>query len=183
MKLRLATLADVPAIEPLIEASVRKLQANDYTAQQLEASLGTVYGVDRQLIEDGTYFVVETDEKLAGCGGWSFRRTLFGADANKGRDSTELRPGIDAARIRAFFVAPDMARSGIGTRILHACEDAAVSRGFTAFELAGTLTGVPFYARHGYVELRRFSAEAHGGIVLEFVAMRKVSGVYEAVLL
>ena len=174
MILRAATLADVPAIELLIETSVRTLQANDYSPEQLEASLGTVYGVDRQLIEDGTYFVVEHQDQLAGCGGWSFRRTLFGADANKGRDNAELRPGHDAARIRAFFVSPNAARNGIGTRILQACEDAGAARGFTAFELAGTLTGVPFYALHGYREQHRFAAEARGGVVLEFVAMRKV---------
>ena len=107
-----------------------------------------VFGVDRQLIADGTYFVLADGEDLAACGGWSFRRTLFGADAIHTRDDAELRSGVDAAKIRAFFVAPQWARRGLAGRLLAACEAAAYARGFRDLELGATLTGVPLYARY-----------------------------------
>ena len=129
-KLRKAALADIPAIRPLIEASVRGLQSHDYTPAQIEGALASVYGVDSQLISDGTYFVVEAEAAqqppvLAACGGWSKRRTLFGGDQYQGREPELLDPACDAAKIRAFFVHPQWARRGLGTLILQACEKAA----------------------------------------------------------
>src|SRR4051812_43015117 len=117
-RIRPARVEDIPALTRLIETSVRELQKNDYTAEQREAAVGSVFGVDRQLIEDGTYFVVEEGGALAGCGGWSRRRTLFGSDRWHGREDALLDPEQDAAKIRAFFVHPDFARRGVASMIL-----------------------------------------------------------------
>jgi len=174
LTIRIATAADILALNGLIEASVRGLQAGDYSPAQLDAALGSVFGVDRQLIADETYFIAEHGDALAGCGGWSRRRTLFGADSVADRDDSLLVPGIDAARIRAFFVHPGAARQGVGAAILNACEAAAVKAGFTALELGATLTGVPFYSRYGYEQLERREAPLPGGGSLAIVAMRKV---------
>jgi GNAT superfamily N-acetyltransferase len=171
--LRLARATDISDLERLIEASVRGLQADDYSASQLDAALGSVFGVDRQLIADQTYFVAERDGAMVGCGGWSRRRTLFGADAVAGRDDSALTPGVDAARIRAFFVHPDDARQGVGAAILSACEAAAAAAGFTALEMGATLTGAPFYRRHGYRELDRRLAPLPNGEGLAIIAMGK----------
>ncbi len=174
LTIRIAAAADIPALNGLIEASVRGLQADDYSAAQLDAALGSVFGVDRQLIADGTYFVAERDGRLLGCGGWSRRRTLFGADAVADRDDSLLTPGVDAARIRAFFVHPDAARQGVGAAILSACEAAAAGAGFVALELGATLTGLPFYRRYGYDPIARRDAPLPSGDSLAIVAMRKV---------
>ena len=137
--IRLAEARDIPSLRELIEASVRGLQARDYSSAQLENALRTVYGVDTQLISDGTYFAAEeTDASgesrgaesrgaalLVGCGGWSKRKTLYGGDQFTGREDSLLDPATDAAKIRAFFVHPDWARRGIGGMILEACEAAA----------------------------------------------------------
>jgi GNAT superfamily N-acetyltransferase len=174
LKIRIGTPADIPALNGLIEASVRGLQARDYSPAQLDAALGSVFGVDRQLIVDETYFIAEHGDALVGCGGWSRRRTLFGADAMADRDDSLLIPGVDAARIRAFFVHPDAARQGVGAAILSACEAAAAQAGFTALELGATLTGLPFYRRYGYEALARRDAPLPGGDSLAIVAMRKI---------
>ncbi len=174
LTIRIATAADIPALNGLIEASVRGLQAGDYSPGQLDGALGSVFGVDRQLIADETYFVAERGEVLVGCGGWSRRRTLFGADAVADRDDSLLTPGVDAARIRAFFVHPDAARQGVGATILSACEAAATGAGFTALELGATLTGQPFYRRYGYEPIDRRDAPLPGGDSLAIVAMRKI---------
>ena len=148
---RLATPADIPALTALIDASVRGLQAGDYTPAQIDRALRAVYGVDTQLIADGTYFVVEmAGGTIAGCGGWSKRKTLYGGDAFNAREDSLLDPRCDAARIRAFFVHPDWARRGIGATILEACESAAIAAGFQRLEMGATLTGVPFYLAKGY---------------------------------
>src|SRR5688500_8082696 len=115
---RNATIEDVGALGELIGASARELGKRDYTLQQIEAALKGAWGVDRQLIVDKTYFVVEAEKKLVGCGGWSRRKTLFGSDAHAGREPELLDPRKDAARIRAFFVHPDFARRGIGRKLL-----------------------------------------------------------------
>lgn len=172
--IRTATVDDIPALDGLIEASVRGLQADDYAPAQLDAALGSVFGVDRQLIADGTYFMAERGGALVGSGGWSRRRTLFGADAVADRDDRSLTPGVDAARIRAFFVHPAAARQGVGAAILAACETAAAQAGFTALELGATLTGLPFYRRYGYEEIERRDAPLPGGHSLAIVAMRKI---------
>jgi GNAT superfamily N-acetyltransferase len=173
LTIRIATAADIPALNGLIEASVRGLQAGDYSPTQLDAALGSVFGVDRQLIADRTYFIAERHGRLLGCGGWSRRRTLFGADAVADRDDSVLTPGVDAARIRAFFVHPDAARQGVGAAILSACEAAAAEAGFTELEMGATLTGVPFYRRYGYEAVEQREAPLPGGGTLAIVAMRK----------
>src|SRR5579885_2414756 len=129
-RIRTAAFADIPVLRGLIDASVRGLQTADYTPAQIEAALKTVYGVDTQLIADGTYFVAETVGEIVGCGGWSKRKTLFGGDQWSGRHDDLLDPKKDAAKIRAFFVHPAWARHGIGSLILEACESAAWSAGF-----------------------------------------------------
>lgn len=174
MHLRLAAMADVPALEALIAASVRGLQAGDYTEAQREGALGSVFGVDRALIEDGTYFVIEADGgELAACGGWSRRATLFGSDASPVKEDRWLDPACDAARIRAFFVAPAFARRGLGRRLLAACEEAARRAGFQTFELMATLTGVPLYERHGFGARELASVQLGNGERMSLVRMTK----------
>ncbi len=173
ISIRRAQLDDVDVLSRLIEISVRQLQANDYSPAQLDGALGSVFGVDRQLIRDGSYFIAEVDGDLAGCGGWSRRRTLFGADAVADRDDQALVPGVDAARIRAFFVSPSYARQGVGARLLDECEAAAAAFGFTDFELGATLTGVPLYAKYGYVAAERRDAPLPNGLTLPIIRMVK----------
>lgn len=183
--IRLAVPADVPVLRDLIDASVRGLQAQDYTPSQIESALATVYGVDSQLIADGTYFAAEAQlekaqlEKeqpapvIVGCGGWSKRKTLYGGDQWTGREAALLEPQRDAAKIRAFFVHPSWARRGIGTLILQACEDAAVAAGFSRFEMGATLTGVPLYQARGYVGLENLEVPLANGETLPIVRMEK----------
>lgn len=177
---RKAVMSDVPALQALIEASVRGLQARDYTPSQIEAGLQSVYGVDTQLIADGTYFAAEAvaSERSArpvivGCGGWSKRKTLFGGDQWSARQDDLLDPAHDAAKIRAFFVHPDWARRGIGSLILAACEDAAKAAGFKRLEMGATLSGVAFYRAKGYVALENVSVPLGNGEVLPIVRMAK----------
>jgi GNAT superfamily N-acetyltransferase len=177
-RLRLAAEDDVPALHALIEASVRGLQAGDYTPAQMEGALGTVLGVDTQLIRDRTYFVAETAaaaRRLAGCGGWSRRKTLFGADHGPGREPELLDPATDAAKVRAIFVHPDFARQGLGSLILKTVEDAARAAGFRRFEMGSTLTGVPLYRLRGYVEVERISVPLGNGESLPVVRMSKAA--------
>lgn len=171
--IRLATLDDVEALEPLIAESVRVLQAPDYTAEQREAALGSVFGVDRQLIRDKTYFVAEVDGVIVGCGGWSRRRTMFGSDRGSEREDELLDPTADAARIRAFFVRPGYERRGIGSAIMRASEEAAKAEGFTSLELRSTLTGVALYRAHGFVEAERTEISLVSGGALPTVRMFK----------
>lgn len=174
MRLRLAIAQDIPALRALIDASVRTLQAGDYSAEQLAGALGTVLGVDSQLIADGTYFVVESEAgQLAGCGGWSKRRTLFGSDRAAAREDDLLDPRVDAAKIRAFFVHPDFARQGIGTRLLEACEQAACQAGFRRFEMGSTLTGVNLYRLRGYTVIERIEVPLANGASYPVVRMAK----------
>jgi GNAT superfamily N-acetyltransferase len=179
IKIRVAVTGDIPALETLIDASVRVLEAADYSTEQLEAVLKSVIGVDTQLIADRTYFVAEVEKEgaaesvITGCGGWSKRRTLFGGDVYAKRDDDVLDPRNDAAKIRAFFVHPDWARRGIGSMILEACETAAKSEGFTRFEMGSTLTGVPLYRARGYSELERVEVALPGGILFPIVHMGK----------
>jgi GNAT superfamily N-acetyltransferase len=169
---RQATPADVPTLRALIDASVRGLQSQDYSAAEIDRALATVYGVDTQLIADGTYWVAEEGE-IVGCGGWSRRATLFGGDQYAGREDSMLDPTKDAAKIRAFFVHPGHARRGIGTKILDACESAAREAGFTRFEMGATLTGVPFYEARGYTALDRIRVPLPDGESMAVVRMVK----------
>lgn len=170
---RLATDDDVVILEELIEASVRILQASDYTAEQREAALGTVFGVDTQLIRDGTYYVVEHAGEIVACGGWSRRRTLFGGDQQVGREDALLDPARDAARIRAFFVRPGWERQGIASLLMKSCEDAAKAEGFRCLELGSTLTGVPLYRAHGFVSDQQINVSLANGVMLPIVKMTK----------
>jgi len=173
LNLRPATFADVSVLTALIARSVRTLQAEDYTASQREGALASVFGVDTQLIADGTYFVAEVDGTIVACGGWSKRKTLFGADHCAGREDSLLDPEKDAAKIRAFFVDPDWARRGIGTRVLEACESAAAAEGFKRFEMGATLTGVALYKIRGYREVDRIGVPLGNGESLAVVRMEK----------
>lgn len=175
--LRVATANDVAAIRSLIEASVRGLQVGDYSAAQREGALATVFTIDSQLIADGTYFVaVAEDGTLAGCGGWSFRKTLYGGDHQVEKSAPErLDAAVDAAKIRAIFVHPDFARKGVGSLILVAAEEAAVAEGFRRFEMGSTLTGVALYTLKGYLEVERREVPVGGGETIEVVRMVKVA--------
>ena len=157
----------------LIEASVRGVQAVDYSPTQIESALATVYGVDSQLISDGTYFVVEAGSKIVACGGWSKRKTLYGGDRWTGREDSLLNPHTDAAKIRAFFVHPDWVRRGIGTMLLDACEQAAAQAGFRRFEMGATLSGVPLYRARGYAALENLAVPLANGESLPIVRMEK----------
>ncbi len=186
-QIRTASASDIPALHALIEASVRGLQAGDYTPAQIEGALGTVLGLDTQLIRDQTYFLVETNsaeespegsrgrKALAGCGGWSKRKTLFGADRGPGREPELLDPAIDAAKVRAIFVHPNFARCGLGSHILAHVEAAAQAAGFRHFEMGSTLTGVPLYRLKGYVEIERIAVPLHNGEALPIVRMTKAA--------
>jgi GNAT superfamily N-acetyltransferase len=171
--LRLATLDDVTQIERLIEMSVLALQAGDYTPAQMAGALGAVFGVDRQLIRDRSYFVADHDGRIVGCGGWSRRQTPFGSDAIEGKNDDELRPGVDPARIRAFFVHPGFARKGVGSQLMRACEAAALAHGFTSLTLVATLTGEKLYVRHGFTAVERTSTPLGDGESLPMIVMRK----------
>jgi GNAT superfamily N-acetyltransferase len=172
--LRPAMPGDVPALERLIAASARGLAAPDYTPDQIEAAIGGAWGVDSQLIRDGTYFVAEAENgELVGCGGWSRRATLFGGDAQPGRSAEPLDPARDAARVRAFFVHPDWARRGIGRALLNRCEAEARAAGFREVTLVATLTGVRLYRAFGYAGEERVKYPLPGGLTIAFVPMRK----------
>ncbi len=178
IRIRKAADKDIPALHALIEASVRGLMSGAHTPAQIEGALGTLLGLDTQLIADGTYFVAESagaggKPLLVACGGWSKRKTLFGSDHREGREDALLDPANDAAKIRAFFVHPDWTRRGIGTQILEACESAAHAAGFKQFELGATLTGVPLYEVHGYKVVERIEAPLHNGAALPIVRMAK----------
>ena len=171
--LRKAKTADIPAIEKLIDASVRGLQTQDYSPEQIEAALRTVFTVDSQLIEDGTYFVIEQDGEMIGCGGWSQRKTLCGGDHHAVRENTLMDPLQDAAKIRAIFVAPQWARHGIGSILLKTAEDAAIAAGFRRLEMGATLTGAPVYLRRGYREVESMTVPLEKGVTLPVVRMEK----------
>jgi GNAT superfamily N-acetyltransferase len=176
--IRTAQEADIPTLHALIEASIRGLQAGDYTPAQIEGALGTVLGLDTQLIRDQTYFAVETKDGnsatvFAACGGWSKRKTLFGSDGASVREPDLLDPATDAAKIRAIFVHPDFARRGLGSLILAHVEAAAQAAGFRHFEMGSTLTGVPLYRLKGYVEIERIAVPLSNGEALPVVRMVK----------
>lgn len=171
--LRLARMDDVPALEELIPLSVRTLQAAHYSPAQMEAALGPVFGVDRQLITDGTYFVAERDGQIVGCGGWSKRRAVFGGDRARPRADDLIDPAHEPARIRAFFIHPDFARRGIGKAILAACESAILAAKFPNAELIATLAGEPLYAAFAYGVVERYEVPLAGGLTLPVVKMCK----------
>ncbi|HEX8336870.1 MAG TPA: GNAT family N-acetyltransferase [Pyrinomonadaceae bacterium] len=170
---RRATLEDRAALESLIAESARGLSRGDYSDEQIEAAVASVFGVDTDLIRDGTYYVAEVRGEPIGCGGWSRRRTLFGGDRYAARDPGVLDPRTEPAKIRAFFVHPAWARRGVAGAILETCEREAVAQGFRAVELMATLPGVRLYAARGYEAGERVAYEIAGGVPVEFVPMRK----------
>jgi GNAT superfamily N-acetyltransferase len=171
--LRLARRADVPMLEELIARSARALSTEDYRAAQVEGALRGAFGVDTQLLDDETYFVAEEDGVPVGCGGWSFRSTLFGGDARAGRDASVLDPDTQAAKIRAFFVEPSKARRGVGSLLLDRCEQEARARGFSRVELMASLPGVKLYAARGYSGAQPLRYDVGEGESIDFVPMRK----------
>ncbi len=188
IRLRLAVSKDVPALRELIDKSVRGLQTLDYTPAQIEGALQTVFGVDSQLIADGTYIVAEAERNaipraeaarkpsgliIVGCGGWSKRKTLYGSDHWTGREDAPLDPQHDAAKIRAFYIHPDWARRGVGSMILEACEEAARSAGFTRYEMGATLTGAKLFGVKGYAAVKRISIPLVNGETLPVIHMEK----------
>ena len=179
-QLRLATEEDLPALHALIEASVRRLQAGDYTPAQIEGALGTVLGVDTQLICDRTYFIADVmDEKHESAERRRVRRLVKAEDAVRrrragpGREPELLDPKVDAAKVRAIFVHPDFARQGLGSLILATVENAARAAGFHQFEMGSTLTGVPLYRLKGYIETERIAVPLKNGEALPVVKMVK----------
>ncbi len=171
--IRFATSADIPELEGLIPLSARRLQAEFYTPAQIEAALGPVFGVDRQLIDDRTYYVAEHGGEIVGCGGWSRRRAEFGSDRGRAADESVLDPAREPARIRAFFIHPDWARRGIGRAILAACEAAICAAGFREAVMVATLAGEPLYAACGYTVVERYEISLAGGLTLPGVRMVK----------
>lgn len=174
-KIRKASPDDYIALTNLIALSARELSAQVYTAAQIEGALRGTYGVDSQLVNDGTYFVVGDEKQIVGCGGWSRRRTIFGGDRFGQRDDAALDPRVDAAKIRAFFIHPEHARQGIAKLILTHCEAEAIAYGFSRFELVATLSGVPFYAAQGYERGVPILHALDDALAIEFVPMTKAA--------
>ncbi|PZU07287.1 MAG: GNAT family N-acetyltransferase [Sphingomonas sp.] len=172
LTIRPARRDEIPTLEAMIAASARVLSRGFYSEEETEAAIEHVFGVDTDLVDDGTYLIVEDEGRLLGCGGWSRQRTLFGGDRFAARTPGFLDPAIDAARIRAFFVAPEAARRGVGAALLAACEDRARAAGFTRAALMATLPGVPFYARHDYVAGEAIE-QMCGDCPVRFIAMTK----------
>ncbi len=173
ISLRKAETKDIPALQSLIARSARGLSGDDYRPAQVEGALRGAFGVDSQLLDDQTYFAAEENGSVIGCGGWSYRATLFGGDSRAGRDASVLDPRTEPAKIRAFFVDPRHARRGIGSLLLEHCEREARRRGFLQVELMATLPGARLYAARGYAgsEIVRF--EVGLGESIEFIPMRK----------
>jgi GNAT superfamily N-acetyltransferase len=169
---RLATRADIPALKALMNAAISELLKPFLSPSEIDASFH-VMGLDTQLIEDGTYFVIESGTTIVGCGGWSRRTTLFGGDHSAGRDVALLDPRKDAARVRAMYTHPSFTRHGVGKLILHLCEAAASREGFSRVELAATLAGEPLYRACGYEELERFAADTPSGTSVPLIRMGK----------
>ncbi len=176
-KSRQASTADLGELHALIEQSVRGLQHNDYSPAQIEGALGHALGLDTQLVEDGTYFAavpLSNPDLIVGCGGWSYRKTLFGSDHGPHREMGLLDPATEAAKIRAIFVHPNWARKGLGSLILKHCEDAAQRAGFGSLEMGSTLTGVPLYSLKGYEQREKVLIPLPNGEVLPIVHMVKL---------
>ena len=169
--IRLATAEDVTVLMPLMDAAIVELQRDYLDVAQLESSKA-IMGIDRQLIDDGTYFVVEIDGVVAGCGGWSRRATLYGGDHSAGRDAALLDPVIDPARIRAMYTHPDFARQGVARLVLETCEAAAAAEGFRNLDLMATHAGRPLYEAFGFQPVEEVQ-EASGGAPVPLTRMRK----------
>ncbi|MDI6102304.1 GNAT family N-acetyltransferase [Actinoplanes sp. NEAU-A12] len=168
---RLATRGDLPALATVVEAAIAELQKGFLDAGQI-ASSRAIMGIDTRLVDDGTYFVIEAEGRVAGCGGWSRRATLYGGDHSAGRDAALLDPAVDPAKVRAMYTHPDFARRGVGRRILSLCEAAARAEGFRTLELMATLSGRPLYEAAGFAPVEHLT-DASGGAPVPLVRMRK----------
>jgi GNAT superfamily N-acetyltransferase len=175
-QLRIAVAADIPELERLIERSGIALSAGFYTEAQAAAVTRHVFGVDTQLIDDGSYYLIEQDGVTVACGGWSARRTLFGADRTKTGPDPRLDPATEPARIRAFFVDPALARRGLGRRLIEHCTAAAVAAGFRSLELAATMPGVPLYLASGFAIVDEFTITLPGEVIVPLARMRRDIG-------
>ena len=164
---------DVPALSRLINESVRGLNAGHYSHAQVESALRYVFGVDSQLIADGTYYLIESASGPVAGGGWSGRATLYGGDQHKSSPDVLLDPATEPARIRAFFVHPAWARRGLARRLFEACVAAARSAGFRSLELGATLPGVPLYTALGFTAHERMDASMPNGSVLPVIRMSR----------
>lgn len=173
VEIRVATMDDCPAIARIIAESARVLGRPDYSDDEIEAALKGPWGLDTRLVKDSTYFLVYVDGELAACGGWSYRTTLFGSDAEASRDAARLDPAKDAARIRAFFVRPGFARQGIGTLLLQHCEAAAIAAGYRSLSLGSTLPGQRLYAVHGFVAGEPIDYDLGDGLSMLVIPMTK----------
>lgn len=173
MHLRCATLEDLDSLHVLIRRSAIGLRGDHYTPEQVDAALQGAFGVDTQLVLDGSYFAVLDIDVIVACGGWSYRRTLFGGDAHTERSPKRLDPNTEAAKIRAFFVAPEYARRGLGTMILDACESAAMAAGFKTVELMSTMPGLQFYLSQGFVAGEPKTFLLPGDVEIRFIPMQK----------
>lgn len=177
--MRLATMADVLALQELIAHSVRGLSLGFYSREQIEVSLTNVFGVDRQLLDDQTYFVIDGDGDgdgvpAAAAGGWSGRRTLFGGShLKRSANDPKLDPATEPARIRAFFVHPTYARQGLARQLYNRCAHEAYAAGFRHFELMATLPGQPLYDALGFVPMEAVFLPMHGDVMLPLVHMRR----------
>ncbi len=172
--LRLAEHSDSESITTLIKLSARKLGVEFYQPEIIESALKGAFGVDTQLIKDRTYYVIEDNKNLIACGGWSFRKTLFGSDSNNSRDSAKLNPETEAAKIRAFFIHPDYARLGLGKTLLNTCEQQVQQAGFRETQLMSTLSGIKFYEKNGYIGKKFTMHKMNDGTDIKFFPMNKV---------
>ncbi len=171
--MRPAQLADIPEITALIERSARELSKDDYSQEQLDWALKGTLGVDTQLINDQSYFVIEYHKSIIACGGWSFRHTLFGGDDKQARNPQRLEPRTEPAKIRAFFVCPNHARKGLGTWLLKTCEQAALKHGFNQVELMATLPGARLYQKYGYIAQKPLNYALTNYLSIQFIPMLK----------
>lgn len=175
--MRAATGADIPVLQTLIERSGIGLSAGFYTPEQAQAITREVFGVDTQLIEDGTYFAIEHDARVVACGGWSKRSTPYGGDKHKDAPDRLLDPATEPAKIRAFFVDPEMKRLGLGSMLMQHCTGQALAAGFTSLELTATMPGVPLYAAHGFAPVHELTLSLGGGrVAVPLTLMRKAIG-------
>ena len=169
--IRPATRDDLPGLGRIMDGAIAQLQRGFLTDDQIESSRA-IMGIDTQLVDDGTYYVVEIEGQIAGCGGWSRRATLYGSDSTPGRDAHLLDPAVDAARVRAMYTDPAFARRGVGRLILEECERAAADEGFTRLQLMGTLSGEPLYTAYGFEPVEHLEDD-RGGAPVPLVRMEK----------
>jgi len=169
---RLAIMADLPELRALMTVAIRKLSAAYLDDAHIQASFEFM-GVDTQLIQDGTYFVIESEGRIVGCGGWSRRATLFGGDHSANRDARLLDPEFEPARVRAMYTHPDFVRRGIGRLVLSLCEAAAAREGFRSLELVATLAGEPLYSAYGFSVIERIDVPTSTGLTVPCARMAK----------